>query len=210
MKNSSTLYHFILDQSGSMLRDRSNTINLFNQQVRTVRSLAEEHTGQFFFTGLTLFNDRVHHVLKGVPVNNIAELSQLTYRPDGFTALFDAVGDSIAQINERFGHFIQHDEMSVVVIVITDGLENSSKVFDAAKISQLIRELESTEKWTFTFLGLDFDIHDIAQVLNISNQSAHNYSKADFKNVGDDVENALRRYAKSKSSGFIDKNYFRK
>ena len=127
MKNKRTLYHFILDSSGSMCADRVNTVNLFNKQVATVRTLAISYPEQTFLTGLTIFNDRIDHLFQETPVHKLIELSHDRYRPQGYTALYDAIGESVNGIMKRFGTVIQNGEMSVVMIILTDGHENASR-----------------------------------------------------------------------------------
>lgn len=210
MKNKRTLYHFILDSSGSMSADRVNTVNLFNKQVATVRSLAITYPEQTFLTGLTIFNERVNHLLRETPVHKLVELSHDKYRPDGYTALYDAIGESVTGIKERFAKAIDNGEISVVVIILTDGHENASRRFDQRMIASMIDELQATDGWTFTILGADFDITQVSDGLNFSRQTAFNYSKADFQSMSADMENSLRSYADNKSKGFIDKNFFKK
>ncbi len=210
MKNKRTLYHFILDSSGSMSADRVNTVNLFNKQVATVRSLAITYPEQTFLTGLTIFNEQINHLLRETPVHKLIELSHDRYRPDGYTALYDAIGESVSGIKERYGTVIENGEMSVVVIILTDGHENASRRFDQRMIAAMIDELQATDGWTFTILGADFDITQVSDGMNLERKYTFNYSKSDFQGISDDMENSLRSYADSKSKGFIDKNYFKK
>ena len=140
----------------------------------------------------------------------LIELSHDRYRPDGYTALYDAIGESVSGIKERFGTVIENGEMSVVVIILTDGHENASRRFDQRMIAAMIDELQATDGWTFTILGADFDITQVSDGMNLERKYTFNYSKSDFQGISDDMENSLRSYADSKSKGFIDKNYFKK
>jgi uncharacterized protein YegL len=210
MKNKRTLYHFILDSSGSMMADRINTVNMFNRQIATVRSLAIEYPQQTFLTGLTVFNDRIDHILLETPVSRLRELRLDRYVPDGFTALYDAIGETTERIKEHFGGQIESGEMSVVVIILTDGHENASRRYDVSIIGQMIRELEASENWTFTILGADFDITAVSKDLNFRDRTSFNYSKQDFKKMEEDIEDSIRHYAMLKSRGESTKEYYRK
>lgn len=185
MKNKKTLYHFILDSSGSMNADRVNTVNLFNKQVATVRTLAIMYPEQTFLTGLTIFNDRINHLFRETPVHKLIELNHANFCPDGYTALYDAIGESVNGIKERFGSVIDAGAMSVVVIILTDGHENASRKYDQRMIAAMIDELQATDGWTFTILGADFDITQVSDGINLNRQSTFNYSKADFKGMSD-------------------------
>ena len=210
MKNKNTLYHFILDSSGSMSADQLNTVNLFNRQVATVRDLAITYPEQNFLTGLTIFNENVNHLFRESPVQKLIELSHDKYRPEGYTAFYDAIGETVSGIKNRFGSEINRGEMSVVVIVLTDGHENASKRFDQRMIASIITELQVADNWTFTILGADFDITQVSDGINFRRQSAFNYAKRDFKSMTDDMDKSLRGYANSKSKGIIDKDFFKK
>jgi hypothetical protein len=49
-------------------------------------------------------------------------------------------------------------KMSVVMVILTDGIENASREFTYhTTIKRTIKALEETEKWSFTFLGADID-----------------------------------------------------
>ena len=210
MKNKTTLYHFILDSSGSMSNDRRKTVNLFNQQVATVRSLAKEYPEQTFLAGLTIFNDQVQHILRETPADKLIDLKYEVYNPDGLTALYDAIGESTRNIRDKFEHHIRENEMSVVVIILTDGHENASKKYDARMIAGNIKELEASDNWSFTMLGADFDITNVSADLNFRPQSSLNYEKANFRSMAMDMEDSIREYAELKKTGIISKDFFRK
>ena len=210
MKNNTTLYHFILDSSGSMRTDRVNTVNLFNRQVATVRTLAITYPEQQFLTGLTAFNHHIDPIMRETPVHKLTELGLDRYRPDGYTALYDAIGYSVSGIKERYGKAIGDGEMSVVVIILTDGQENASTRYDKRMIAAMIDELQATGSWTFTILGVDFDITDVSEDMNIDKQSAFNYSKSEFQYCAADMQKSLMSYAQNKSKGIIDKSFFTK
>lgn len=208
MKNTKTLYHFVLDKSGSMSDVREQTINMFNEQLSTIKVLQEDYPEQEFFVGLTTFNDRIFHLIDQQNVAQAEAIDRVSYQPGGMTALHDAIGESIMNVNARFGHLIDNDEMSVVVVVLTDGGENSSRRFHGVQIAQMMAELDKTNKWSFTILGADFDITAISSSMRFN--SSRNYSKSQFSGMSDDIDNSIRGYAESKSKGFIDKEFFKR
>jgi hypothetical protein len=196
MKNKKTLYHFILDKSGSMGDVREKTVGMFNKHVETL-------------TGLTTFNDQITHQVDFEPSSELGFLRYESYRPDGMTALYDAIGSSVNKISERFAGMIENDKMSVVVIVLTDGLENSSIRYNAAEIAGMIDNLERTEKWSFTILGADFDITSVSSKLNFQAASSKQYSKASYFEIEDDLVESIKSYASKKSKGIIDKEFLK-
>ena len=59
MKTRKTIYHLIVDKSGSMSDCIESTINGFNEQVNKIKSSALEFPEEEITMGLTLFNDYV-------------------------------------------------------------------------------------------------------------------------------------------------------
>lgn len=206
MKNKTTLYHFVIDQSGSMTGMEEFAIGGFNTQLRTIQTLQQEKPDEEFLCSLTLFNGTVIDVVSQAPVEKLMALSDGYFRPNGSTALLDGIGKSIFNIKERFENDIAEDKMSVVMVIITDGHENSSRMYTYHDIAQLIKTLEDTDKWTFSFLGADFDAIHTSQMLNIRRENAMNFSKTGYFNMMDDLSDSIKAYSDSKSDGKLKKD----
>jgi hypothetical protein len=208
MQNKTTLYHFIVDQSGSMSGLEDQTILGFNTQLRTIQSLKNEFPDQNYLCSLTFFNHEITDQILYGEVNSISPLTSQTYLPNGSTALLDAIGNSIYGIKTRFGIELQNDEISIVLVIITDGHENSSRLYSYPEVAQTIKELDETGKWTFSFLGADFDAIHTSQMLNIRSENVMNFDKSDYYGLMGDVSDSIRTYAKEKSSGNLKRDIF--
>lgn len=208
MKNKTTLYHFVIDQSGSMSGSEQATIAGFNTQLKTIQELKTAHPDEQYLCSLTLFNAAIHDVFSNADVEKLSALNIETYQPNGATALLDAIGKSIFSIKEKFGKDISEDKMSVVLVIITDGHENCSRMYTYHDIAQLIKTLDDTEKWTFSFLGADFDAIHTSQMLNIRKENVMNFSKSNYADMMDDVSSSIRVYANEKASGNMKHNLF--
>lgn len=78
----------------------------------------------------------------------VKPINESAYNADGpSTPLFDSVGDLIEQL-ERVPDAAT---ASFLVMAITDGDENSSRRWPAARLMQKINELQKTDRWTFVF-----------------------------------------------------------
>ena len=207
MKNKKTLYHFVLDRSGSMSNCTETTINGFNAQVETIKKLQEEFPEQEFEVSLTIFDDVIDHVQSHVAINNFESLSRSRYNPRGATALLDAIGMSINQIRMSNETKILNNEMSIVMVILTDGMENASREFTFHQIAKMIKELEATDKWTFTFLGADIDAMHTSKMLNIRSENVMSFNKGDMNQMMDEVSEGMRRYSYSKSNGVTKKDF---
>ena len=208
MKNKTTLYHFVIDQSGSMAGSEQATMAGFNTQLKTIQELKTEHPDEKYLCSLTLFNAEINDVIRYADVEKLSALNIETYQPNGATALLDAIGKSIFSIKEKFGKDLSEDKMSVVLVIITDGHENCSRMYTYHDIAQLIKNLDDTQKWTFSFLGADFDAIHTSHMLNIRKENVMNFSKSNYAGMMDDVSSSIRVYAKEKASGNMKHNLF--
>jgi hypothetical protein len=142
----------VLDRSGSMYSVQKETIEAFNSQVDKIRSETDDqHTTISLFT----FASNAHVDFFNAELANLKPLTTRQYNPGGMTALFDGVGLAIEMF--KAVPDANQDHVSFLVIVITDGGENSSTKYSrdaggAEKIVQLLRETQLTDRWTFAFL----------------------------------------------------------
>jgi hypothetical protein len=145
-----TYIAFILDKSGSMESIRDVTISSFNELLQQHKS--EAHLGgQTTFT-LTQFNGNVEESLFNVPIEEVAgKLSREDYAPSGGTALYDAVMKTL----KKLSRFDESGDVGFLVVILSDGQENSSRQATALDVKNLIDELKETGRWTFQYVGCD-------------------------------------------------------
>ena len=143
----------VIDESGSMNTKIDQTISGFSEFMQ---KMVRDHSE----ASLTLikFNDRITTVYTNKPVTQVQSLDIETYTPHGMTALYDAVGEAAKLLS---------DEQTIVVI-ITDGEENSSKNYTNDEIKTIIKHLEATEKWSFIFLAENMKVHQQAQRMGVT------------------------------------------
>ena len=126
MKSDLTDITLVVDRSGSMQEIRSDAeggVNAF------VEKQAEE-PGEALLT-LVQFDTEYDFVHKGVPIDKVPKYE---LHPRGATALLDAVGRAINETGERLAKMAEPDRPGLVIVVImTDGLENSSREFTKSK-----------------------------------------------------------------------------
>lgn len=134
----------VLDESGSMdcIRDSMRTaLNGLISEQRTVKERPCNFT-------LVKFSDNVHRVIKNKPLDQVKSLEQSDYSPNGNTALYDAVGDTI--------NWYRH-ERDVLMVIITDGQENSSKKYRKDQVLRMIKEKEQYAGWSYVYLSCDLN-----------------------------------------------------
>ena len=208
MKNNTTLYHFIVDRSGSMYDCIDDTIGGFNAQLNSIEELKSECPDQKFLTSVTLFNTEIDHVVTMECQIGEGKLTRKNYVPSGGTALLDAVGVSVQRIERVMGQEIEEDKASIVVVIMTDGYENSSRMFSYKEVSKMISKLSKTGKWTFNFLGADLDSFDTVDNLSIPRGNAMMFFKEEMGDKMDELSGSVKNYAHRKSEGEIRTGLF--
>lgn len=208
MKNKTTLYSFIIDRSGSMSGMEQMAVNGFNDHLKTIKNLKIEFPEQEFLCSLTTFNHEVNSVVACQSIDKISPIELGQYTPDGTTALLDAIGGNIHEVKEKYQSIIDKNEMTVVYVIITDGHENASRFFSYHDISRKISELEETNKWTFTFLGADFDAFQTSKMLNIKQENVMNFQKSSYNVMSDKINNQMHNYSVKKEKGVFTAKFF--
>lgn len=145
------LINFVLDKSGSMTSVREATISGFNEFLGD--QLREG--GQARMT-LTLFDTQFHTIAREAPLSQVAPLDATTYRPDGCTALYDAIGHTMRMTDD---YVAAHHPDQVLFVVMTDGLENSSREFDRRRIFEMISDRQRRAEYEFIYLGANQDAY---------------------------------------------------
>ena len=161
---------FILDESGSMAPLRDDTIGGFNTMLEKQRGTE----GKAFVTTI-MFSDDSKLVHDRKPLEEVPELTAENYAPMGCTALYDAVGSAIKHIANIHKYGRKEDVPDKTLFVITtDGMENASKQFNAAKVKKLISAQQELG-WEFIFLGANIDAAAAAADIGICEEKAVNY-----------------------------------
>ena len=208
MKNKKTIYHFVVDQSGSMSGSEGPTIEGFNSQLNTLKQLKLEHPENEYVVSVTFFEDEVMDIVKFAPIEQIQLLSRENYRPGGLTALLDGIGKSIEAIRRKYENEIREDLASVVMVILTDGGENASKFYTRNLIAEMIKELDTTGKWTFSFLGADLDAVQASDNLNIRRENIISFNKENYSGIMDQMSSSIRNYESMKSAGNMKSDLF--
>jgi len=202
MKKQKTIYHLVVDKSGSMSDCITGTIEGFNEQLASIRNLGVEFPEQEMVIGLTTFNGRVEHKFVCAPPTEAYLMNRENYVPSGSTALLDAIGKSIALIDEQKAAAEKEMPTTVVMVILTDGHENCSKYYSHPEVQQMIQCRQETGSWTFSYLGATLDAVDVAERLSIKRNNSISFDKRDIKTqIWDRVSSSMRDYNLKKIKG---------
>ena len=164
---------FVLDRSGSMAGLEADTIGGYNAMIEKQK----KEPGDAIVTTV-LFDDRYEMLYSGVDIHKVEPLTGKQYFARGMTALLDAVGKTIAAMDEKYGKLpgCMIPEKTLFVIT-TDGMENASREFDRRGIKALI-EAHKEKGWEFLFLGANIDAVQVGGSMGIGADRSVTY-KAD-------------------------------
>lgn len=207
MNNTKSIYHFIVDQSGSMAGLEDQTIEGFNAQLRTIKQLKEDFPENEYIVSVTYFESTVMDIIRFGKVEEIPLLSRENYKPLTATALLDAIGHAISSIQENYGDEINENNASVVVVILTDGYENASRRFNYEQIATKIDQLNETKKWIFTFLGAGINSQSITERINIKSANVASFDRTEYSAVLDRVSRSVRHYEVNKSAGLFSDDF---
>jgi hypothetical protein len=148
---------------------REATISGFNEFVGEQRTLAG---GGRALLSLTQFDNRYEVNFVGEPIENVPDLDRHSYAPRGTTALYDAIGRTVRELEAWVR--AQAWRERVLVLIVTDGQENASQEYDFQKVRTLIEQKEK-DGWNFAYMGANQDSFAVAGSLNIRRDFTANY-----------------------------------
>lgn len=202
MKPNYTHIAVVLDASGSMEAVRDDTIGGFNRFIEDQREEPGEAT-----LSLTMFNTVLFGRNQFTPLSKVTPMTRDSYRPDGMTALLDAIGDTMERTGKQLAEMREEERPSrVIFVIMTDGQENSSKQWNRDKVKELIEHQRKTYSWEFVFLGANQDAFAEAGGMGIHASRAMNYAAnaRGTKEAFASVSASVSRYRGGGDAGFKD------
>lgn len=156
-KKDTTYYTFILDRSGSMEPIRQATINNYNEQIGTLKELQRKFPDQKYIVSLIAFNNDIDTIIDNKPVNDVPMLTEATYIPIGGTALRDALGRAIADMEMKNGTILESrkEACEACLVVLTDGEENASTEYSQQALKLIVERANAKKNWSIMFIGAD-------------------------------------------------------
>ena len=205
-----TYYLLIVDASSSMNPLTKSTISGVNEQIDSIKQLEKEFPNQKYNMSFIHFSDSVTIEYANRQSSALEHISESNYRCSGMTALLDAIGVGVRNLNEKIGDKIASGEAAAVVVIITDGEENASREFDGPKVKSMIEELQATNRWTFTFVGANIDSISTASRYGIDVKNVMQFSGDELSNkkVYASMTKSFKSRAMSMDSGVYQADTF--
>ena len=156
---------FIIDKSGSMNRLTEDTIGGFNGVLESQR---ESVDGEAVVTTV-LFNGFSTKLHDRLDIREVEPMTRKDYIAGGSTALLDAIGQTIQDVQDRIDELDEKDRPAhVVVAITTDGEENASTHYTKERVQKMVTHQTRGHGWEFLFLGANMDAIKEAATLGIT------------------------------------------
>ena len=203
----------ILDESGSMSSIYEQALGGAHETIQTIRTAQSSATDQKQFLTFVTFDsgvgESVRTVIDTMPIDQVNDLTRDDYHPNGCTPLYDAMGRSLTALEKK----VSADDQ-VLVTIITDGMENSSREYTGASVCEIVKRLRA-KGWTFVYIGANQDAVEVAKRMNIDNAMNFQATNEDTRRMWDDYKDSTSAYyekvRRSKMRGervFEDKEFF--
>lgn len=157
----------ILDKSGSMAGKENDTIGGYNSFIEK----QQKEEGDCFISTY-LFSNKNKAISLHQRICDIDKMDDEIYTVGGCTAMLDAIGESIVDMDN---YLKNKEERNVIFVIITVGEENSSREYNYSNISNMIKKHKEMN-WKFMFLGANIDIDEMARKIGVDEKEVCSFS----------------------------------
>ena len=164
-----TLVVLVVDRSGSMANIREDMEGGINELLKAQREVSGRAVVSVY-----RFDDVVETVEE---MKAIGEVGRFVLEPRGSTALFDSAGFAI----DRTGFLLSEMEEGarpgkVIVVMVTDGMENSSKRVTREGLLKRITRQRETYHWEFIYMGANQDAIAVGASIGVDEKFSMSYA----------------------------------
>lgn len=197
----------VRDHSGSMSSIRKYAARDYNDNIAALKDAAHlEKIDTIVSTikcgdGAARYTNLVSRDVVNSNVQVLKEISESSYNTDGgSTPLFDSVGEAIELLKKVPD--ADGEDVSFLVMVITDGQENSSKKWNGRSIGEECRRLQNTDRWTFAFRVPHGNARSLAALgIPAGNILEWEQTARGFETATVTTRSAITTYYKSRTAG---------
>ena len=170
MRREYTHITVILDRTGSMECIRDDTIGGFN----TFLKQQKQEPGRATMTLVQFDTQDPYEVIhKFKPLKDIPDLTRETFVPRAATPLLDAMGQGVNDLEDTLAYLPRDRRPTgIVMVIVTDGEENSSREFSKDQIAKMVKEKQDKAGWQFVFLSADLAAINDAIAIGVRQGSA--------------------------------------
>jgi hypothetical protein len=193
-KPNRTHLYCLLDRSGSMNPIVEDTVGGFDAFIAEQRKTAGECK-----VTLAQFDDAYEEVYADRP---IADVPSLVLQPRGTTALLDSVARIITDAGKRLAALPEDQRPGTVIVgIMTDGLENASREWTHTQLKQLIERQTNDYSWQFLYLGADQDAVEVGMSIGVGAGHSVTYARGKVKQAMAATAANVTAYREARAAG---------
>ena len=177
---------FVIDSSGSMMGSEKDVVGGFKKTIEEQKAVKDGEC----IVSLYEFASDVKQVYLGKSLDNVEDID---YKVGGMTRLYDGIGTAVDEIGRWLADKPEDERPSKnIVVIITDGGENSSTEYRLKDIKERIKTQENVYNWSFVYLGNDLSNAKDADDIGIKYRGFT--TKKKFYNNYDVISTGLTAY----------------
>ena len=176
----------VFDESGSMSELADEAQKSMTKFVQNQQKDAVEGKYELFFT-LVKFNSNITTVFDRKKISDLSSFSG--YNPCGFTALYQAVGETIEKYKD--------EKSNTILIVLTDGQENYSKREYTREYMNTLIEERKKAGWEIAFLGANQSQCTDAERMGITNSAPFDCTPQGLAYAMNGISRSVSGYARA-------------
>jgi len=189
-----THLYFLLDRSGSMQTIVDDTVGGFDAFMAEQRKAP----GECRMT-LAQFDDAYEEVYADRP---IADVPPLELQPRGTTALLDSIARLVMDAGKRLAALSEDQRPGTVIVgIMTDGMENASREWAHPQVKQLIEKQTNDYQWQFLYLGADQDAIEVGMSIGVGAAHSVTYGRGKVKQALAATAANVTRYREARAGG---------
>jgi Mg-chelatase subunit ChlD len=188
-----------------LIVDRSGSMESVEADMNGgIRRFTEEQAAVPKRTTLSLYQfDTEHDAVRTFAPLTANVLNGWKLAPRGGTALLDAVGTAVQRTGEALAEMPEGERPGeVVVMIVTDGHENSSREYRLQQVKEMITRQREQYGWVFMFLGADQDAFEAGSSMGVATLNTVSYDSANTRAMWSAASSSMTRGSVGQSFGY--------
>ena len=186
----------LLDNSTSM----NNPEGFKNGLVNGVNNFFEYliSTNCVFEYDIVTFNTSIQYLHRNKLSKDFSQIDK-EYTASGCTAFYDSVGKVIKNQRNLDKEKVDKEKVDIkiinILLVVTDGLDNSSTIMSSDSLKTLIEDVEKNNNFKVILLGTEIDTGGLAHNIGLCKQTSASFEKTEqgINNIMSEVSYSVGR-----------------
>ena len=193
------LYYLLMDASMSMRFCWEEMLDALYQHLEYLNKVNRKFPRRPLYFSCCFFNSEITICPAPVMIHQARKILP-DVSPDGKTALYDAIGKSILSLKKWLNTDRFPIDTEVVMIILTDGHDNSSVDFRKADVVRIFSIMHRIPTWHVGFLGAGFSTTAYVNKILVDGFYSHIFDKRDMDKAFEQLNLNFLNYISAFSS----------